>query len=161
MTALMVITAAHIFCVVEMARWRIGCMVALPISLLLLFIYISHHSSQLDDCKPKPTCCNRNKLDVGPSQCCIRIPNDVDRGLNMNRLLTSLHCRRPAESSPLRILQVGANSGGNANDHIYRFLIRGVATAILVEPVPWLFKKLVSAYRCARRSLRADRCQQC
>lgn len=49
---------------------------------------------------------------------------------------------------PVRIIQVGANTGGNDNDPLVK-LIRGgggFAQALLLEPVPWIFEKLHETY---------------
>ena len=48
----------------------------------------------------------------------------------------------------VRVLQIGANTGDNENDHLFRFLRqKHWAEAVLVEPVPWLFSKLSAAYK--------------
>ena len=47
---------------------------------------------------------------------------------------------------PLRVLQVGANSGGNQNDPLVKLLKGAFAQAVLLEPVPWIFHKLHETY---------------
>ena len=49
----------------------------------------------------------------------------------------------------LRVVQVGANSGDNANDPLYELLRRHdglLARSALLEPVPWVFNSLVKTY---------------
>ena len=51
-------------------------------------------------------------------------------------------------SQRVRVLQIGANTGDNENDHLFRFLRqKHWAEAVLVEPVPWLFERLSAAYK--------------
>lgn len=79
--------------------------------------------------------------------CCGAVKNDIDRGLTLYHFLTRYLCAvAPADGRPLRIVQVGANSGDNANDHVVTFLRQRWADAVLLEPVPWLFRKLQQTY---------------
>ena len=57
----------------------------------------------------------------------------------------------PTNPSPrrLRVVQVGANSGDNANDPLFELLRRHngiLARSALLEPVPWVFSALVRTY---------------
>jgi FkbM family methyltransferase len=46
----------------------------------------------------------------------------------------------------MRVVQVGANTGDNANDHLVNFLKSRVAQGVLLEPVPWIFRALSKTY---------------
>lgn len=98
------------------------------------------------------------------SMCCPAVAGDIDLGRTMRHLISRLACETPPSSGdaetgavasaarprarkrPLRVMQVGANTGDNANDHLVLFLKLGVAHAVLLEPVPWLFKRLSKTY---------------
>jgi FkbM family methyltransferase len=112
---------------------------------------------------------------ANPQQaCCTPVKDDIDKGLTMYHTLVRYLCAvhpspyrirlagggpnagagGPAESSEastpsrIRVLQIGANTGDNENDHLFRFLRqRHWAEAVLLEPVPWLFAKLRAAYK--------------
>jgi len=45
------------------------------------------------------------------------------------------------------VMQIGANTGSNFNDHLFKFLKMGVADAVLLEPVPWVFELLSKTYK--------------
>lgn len=121
---------------------------------------------------PRDTAVTPKRTPSGAT-CCTPVRDDIDKGLTMFHLLTRYLCA--AHPSPyrlaaagaavpgggdsavasrdgaprrVRVLQIGANSGDNANDHLYRFLSkRHWAEAVLLEPVPWLFQQLKTAYR--------------
>eukprot|EP00759_Apiculatamorpha_spiralis_P031801 PhF_6_TR33584/c0_g1_i2/m.49014 len=91
--------------------------------------------------------------DVDPStQCCKPLPRDIDHGYTMYRHLSKLVCTSTSHRV-IRILQIGANTGDNDNDHLHAILKKQnkkvsphSVNAILVEPVPWLFKRLSKVY---------------
>ena len=49
-------------------------------------------------------------------------------------------------SRPVRVLQIGANTGDNMNDHLNHLLRTGYLDTVAIEPVPWIFSKLAGTY---------------
>lgn len=85
-----------------------------------------------------------------PQCACVRsVAHDIDHGKTLYHLLKRHYCQSfssKKEGLPMRIVQVGANTGDNANDHLVTFLRSGVANGVLLEPVPWIFKRLSKTY---------------
>jgi FkbM family methyltransferase len=84
--------------------------------------------------------------------CAKAVAQDVDHGRTLSHVMKRYYCTHPTYSlatagRTMRIVQVGANTGDNANDHLVTFLKSGVAQGVLMEPVPWIFKRLTSTYR--------------
>jgi FkbM family methyltransferase len=79
--------------------------------------------------------------------CCGPVEGDIDTGLTLSHLMKKLHCTASPEGRRMRVMQVGANTGDNDNDHLVKFLKLGVADAVLLEPVPWIFRRLEQTYR--------------
>ena len=52
----------------------------------------------------------------------------------------------PVPGRPIRVLQIGANTGDNVNDHLNLLLRTGFIDTVAVEPVPWLFQRLQQTY---------------
>ena len=89
--------------------------------------------------------------------CCGAVKGDIDRGWTLRHHIYRLMCAAPLASSRstgealpaarrLRILQVGANTGDNGNDHLVSLLKTAWVDALVVEPVPWLFSRLRKTY---------------
>ena len=80
--------------------------------------------------------------------CCAPVEGDIDTGLTLSHLMKKYYCTATLLSRRrMRIVQVGANTGDNANDHLVKFLKTNVADAVLLEPVPWIFKRLETTYK--------------
>jgi FkbM family methyltransferase len=78
--------------------------------------------------------------------CCGPVAGDVDNGLTLAHLMTKFFCTSAQTTRRMRVVQVGANTGDNVNDHLVKFLKTNLADAALLEPVPWIFKKLEQTY---------------
>jgi FkbM family methyltransferase len=94
----------------------------------------------------------------GRGSCCPGIKDDIDLGLSLFHFLSRILCTTWTTSSEadvrrFRIIQVGANSGDNANDHLVRLLKMNIAEAALLEPVPWLFEALQRTYQGHRQHI--------
>lgn len=95
-----------------------------------------------------------------PEACaCARpVAHDVDHGRTLFHVMKRHFCQNSAAHGaapdaqprrrplPMRIVQVGANTGDNANDHLVAFLKSSVAQGVLFEPVPWIFRRLSATY---------------
>lgn len=93
----------------------------------------------------------KKKEDPQP-HCCSAVLNDFDKGLTLQHTISRYVCGtiEPTFKSNkrlLRLLQIGANAGDNSNDHVVRMVAAGHLDAVLVEPVPWLFKRLQNTYK--------------
>lgn len=78
---------------------------------------------------------------------CPALANDFDKGFTLEHFLGRLMCGGGIVRRKLRVMQIGANTGDNSNDHLVRTLKLGVAEAVLLEPVPWIFALLSKTYR--------------
>ncbi len=85
--------------------------------------------------------------------CCGPVEGDIDTGLTLSHLMKKLYCTAAPLNRRMRVVQVGANTGDNANDHLVKFLKMGVADAVLLEPVPWIFKRLEQTYEQHRKKV--------
>ena len=80
-------------------------------------------------------------------QCCRAVRNDIDRGLTLLHHISRLLCHvKGGDIRKVSVIQIGANSGDNANDHLVHLLLKWPVEALLVEPVPWLFSQLSRTY---------------
>ncbi|CUG87296.1 methyltransferase, putative [Bodo saltans] len=84
--------------------------------------------------------------------CAKAVAQDVDHGRTLSHIMKRYYCTHPlypiaTAGRPMRIVQVGANTGDNANDHLVTFLKSGVAQGVLMEPVPWIYKRLTTTYQ--------------
>lgn len=88
-----------------------------------------------------------------PACDCVRpVTNDVDYGKTLSHIMKRHYCLQKQQhlhgnGSIMRIVQVGANTGDNANDHLVTFLKLGIAQGVLLEPVPWIFRRLTQTYQ--------------
>lgn len=99
-----------------------------------------------------PDIAANHSLAVGACACAKAVAQDVDHGRTLSHIMKRYYCTHPTYSlatagRTMRVVQVGANTGDNANDHLVTFLKSGVAQGVLMEPVPWIFKRLTNTYR--------------
>lgn len=100
-----------------------------------------------------PDIAANHSLSALPQCSCARaVSQDVDHGRTLSHVMKRYFCSHPTyplatAGRTMRIVQVGANTGDNANDHLVTFLKSGVAQGVLLEPVPWIFKRLSSTYK--------------
>lgn len=89
--------------------------------------------------------------DVVDKGCCHAVEKDFETGVTLAHVMKRHYCTAVQSASrrgrPMRVLQVGANTGGNANDPLHSFLKLQAAHALLVEPVPHLFQELEETYK--------------
>ena len=96
-----------------------------------------------------------NETNTGQGQCCPGVEGDIDHGFSMYHFTSRLMCagqryanhRSNKADVPFRVIQIGANTGDNANDHLVKFLKMGIAEAALMEPVPWVYERLTDTYK--------------
>ena len=104
-------------------------------------------------CSPRPVALHVPRDNVipksrdGSKYCCQAVVGDIDLGMTLTHLMSKYLCQvASSRQHPMRVVQVGANTGDNANDHLVRFLKLNVAHGVLLEPVPWIFEALSLTY---------------
>jgi FkbM family methyltransferase len=96
------------------------------------------------------------RRDAMPEGCCASVDKDIDHGWTLSHTMNRFACANELnkKGEVMRVVQVGANSGDNGNDHLVKFVRQNMCQAVLIEPVPWLFGQLRKVYAAHSKTVR-------